>query len=291
MAKEEPKIKTEEAPQVFTKDEVQKMLDKQKDELRKDAVDTLMIKNAEIKNEVITAGSDNDYNLGKWEIMRKMADDMVKSGALPQSDNVHTIMIKMQAGREMGLKPIESIKAFYIVKGVLNIFGDAVIRRLREHGWTIKPYIEEPNSCTATITKGEETFSETFTFAEAEKSGWTKSSAGLKPGWVEGINRRRKLRYGAMSTLIKTYVPEVLGGAADIAEIAEDTVPMYQGAVPVSLDPVQSSNPATMGQKENIRNMSDYKDMTPEEQEEFEKTLENMTFGEAAGKIKELAQK
>jgi len=219
--------KKEEA-KTYTKEEVEVMLRQNKEEVRKEAITSLVQKNAEIKGDLIQTGADQFYNPGKWEIMRKMADDLVKSGALPKSDNAYTVMMKMQAGREMGLKPVESIKSFYIVNGVLSLYGDAVVRRLREHGWTLLQYKEEPGSCTATIKKGEEQYSETFTFLDAEKSGWTKSSGGLKPGWVDGINRRRKLRYGAISTLVKTYVPEVLGAAVDIAEIAEDTVPLYK---------------------------------------------------------------
>lgn len=222
---------TAQAEKVYTESEVQAKLDLQKNELRKIAVEKISEKNLEIKDKeygLILAGQDEFYNLAKWEVMKKMADDMVKSGALPRGDNAYTVMMKMQAGREMGLKPIESIKSFYIVNGVLSIFGDAVIRRLREHGYKVLPYKEADNTCTATIEKDGEKYSETFTFEEAEKSGWTKSSSGLKPGWILGINRRRKLRYGAMSTLIKTYVPEVLGAASDIAEVAEDTVPLYK---------------------------------------------------------------
>ena len=242
----------------FTQEEVTAMLDKQQKELREKAVTTLMEKNAEIKKDMLLSGQDDFYNIAKWEVMKKMATDMVASNALPKADNAYTVMMKMQAGREMGMKPIESIKAFYIVNGVLSIYGDAVIRRLREHGWTLLPYKESQDTCTATICKGDEEFSETFTFQEAEKSGWTKDSYGkLKAGWVDGINRKRKLRYGAMSTLIKTYVPEVLGAASDIAEVAVDTVPLYenkgtdatQTAFPAS---PEDNEPATEAQKKTI---------------------------------------
>lgn len=278
---EEIKVDPPKAGQVFTKIEVDQMLVDQQNKLREKAVNTLMTKNQELKEDRILAGQDEFYNVQKWEVMRTMANDMVQSGALPPSDNVHTIMIKMQAGREMGLKPIESIKAFYIVKGVLNIYGDAVIRRLREHGWLVS-YKEKQDECIATITKGEEVYSETFTFQDAEKSGWTKANGTLKAGWVDGINRRRKLRYGAISTLIKTFVPEVLGSAAEIAEVAQDTMSLYEKAgLDTGIDPEQANKAATPAQIDALIMYAD----TDEEKEEIKNT--NYTYGEAAALLKE----
>ena len=173
----------------------------------------------------------NFYNETVWKGWLTMASTFVKSGALPTGDNTERVMMKLQAGYEMGMTPIRSIKAFYFVNGVMNIFGAEVTRRLTEHGWKID-YKEELNKCTATIKKGEETHSDTLTFDDAVKSKWTTTPSGaLKAGWYEGANRKQKLRYGALSMLIKSHVPEVLGSAVDIVEIAEDTVPVIQGEV------------------------------------------------------------
>ena len=273
----------------FTEKEVKEFLDKQKGELREKAIDTLMEKNADLKEDRLLAGQDEFYNVQKWEIMRTMANDMVKSGALPSTDNVHTVMVKMQAGREMGMKPMESIKAFYIVKGVLTIFGDAVVRRLREHGWRVS-YVEKQDECIATIEKKDEKYSEKFTFQDAEKSGWTKANGSLKAGWVDGINRRRKLRYGATSTLVKTYVPEVLGSAADIAEVAQDTVPLYNKNDVVEPD---MSDPATEQQIDMVKQLIGANELDPEkaQAEIAEIDTLNLTQKEAAEKIAGLTKK
>ncbi len=212
-----------------------------------------------------------------WKQMKGMAESFRASGALPQEDNTARLLMKIQAGYEMGMKPIESIKSFYFVKGTINIFGAAVIRRLREHGWTIE-YKDEPNKCTATITKGAEKHKDTFTFEEAEKSGWTKGLNGLKPGWYEGANRKLKLRYGVTSLLVKTYVPEVLGSAVDIAEVAMDTVPVIEGSKTVSQLP-NGGDPADEQQIKTIKQLGG---------EAFE-IPDGMTKQEAAETIKALA--
>ena len=166
------------------------------------------------------------FNPVVWQQMKGMATAFAASGALPRDMNSSKLVLLIQAGYEMGMKPVESIKSFYFVNGILTIFGAATIRRLREHGWRIK-YEEsdaDGGSITATVTKRHsaddiEEYTDTFSYTDAELSGWTK---GSKPGWLPGANRKNKLRYGVISKIIKTYIPEVLGSVVDITEVAED---------------------------------------------------------------------
>lgn len=150
---------------------------------------------------------------------KTMAQDFIEGGAI--SADVKTpqqMILKFQAGFELGLSPVEALNSLYIVSGRISFWGAALVRRLRLFGWHIA-FKEQEDECEATITKGDETYTDKITFAEAEASGYTKSKFGQKAGWIKGTNRKLKLRYGALSTLVKTYVPEVLGSAAGIAEI------------------------------------------------------------------------
>ncbi|OGK64441.1 hypothetical protein A2209_03970 [Candidatus Roizmanbacteria bacterium RIFOXYA1_FULL_41_12] len=222
------------------------------------------------------------FNPAVWAQMKGMAEVFAKSGALPPDINMPKTLMAIQAGYEMGMKPIESIKSFYFVKGTLNIFGAALTRRLREHGWVIS-FKDEQNKCTVTVTKGNESYNDSLTFEEAVRSGWTKTaSGGLKPGWFEGANRKLKLRYGALSLVIKTYLAEVLGSATDIAEVAVDATQVISGEITpdkkLSLDPEQASKPMTDAQIATIKSLGC----------EIE---EEMTYGQAAEMIKSLASK
>lgn len=222
-----------------------------------------------------------------WKQMKGMAEVFKASGALGKEENASTLVMKIQAGYEMGMKPIESIKSFYFVNGILSIFGAATIRRLREHGWNIQ-YKEEKNKCSATISKGIESFTDSLTFEEAQQSNWTSSYGKLKPGWYEGANRKMKLRYGVTSILIKTYVPEVLGSAVDITEIAVDTVPVISGEN-TKLDIVGGDEPATVEQLETIHRIdSEYLVIKNEDGSYGQRQL---TKQEAINKIKELVSK
>ena len=224
-----------------------------------------------------------------WEQMKGMAETFKASGAFPETDNAARIMVKLQAGREMGMTPVESIKSFYFVKGTINVFGAAIIRRLREHGWVVT-YKDELDKCTATITKGKERHSDSLTFKEAEESNWTKANGFLKAGWLPGANRKMKLRYGATSSLIKTYVPEVLGSAVDIAEVAMDATPVSE-AYATQLPQIENGGqPATAEQISTLCNLDpDFKKEVHKNLDEGKETT--ISRQEVADRIKASATK
>lgn len=155
---------------------------------------------------------------------KALANDFISSGAIPKVwETAAQVLVGLQTGVEMGMKPMEAMNSLYPVNGAISVWGKATTRRLKEHGWVIKYSDESQESCTATVTRGDESYTETFTFAEAEQSGYTKDRYGkLKIGWLPGMNRRKKLRYGVLSLIIHTYVPEVLGSAVGIVEVSVD---------------------------------------------------------------------
>jgi hypothetical protein len=139
-------------------------------------------------------------------------------------------MMAVMAGREMGMGVMESLSDLYFVGGTLNIYGKGTPGALRRKGWRIEYSDESQESCTATVTNHGtgEVITDTFTYEEAKLSGFTGSN---KPGWLPGANRRRKLRYGVLSLIIHTYVPEVLGPVSGIAEYTEDYIAGAKDAV------------------------------------------------------------
>lgn len=151
---------------------------------------------------------------------------MIKGGAISKDcSTVPQAMMKIAVGKDMGLTPAQSLNMLYIVNGQVQAWGKGLSYLLRKAGWRYT-FEDRADSCTITITKGDESYSDTATFENAKKSGYTESSYNgrsfLKVGWKDGQNRLLKLRYMAMSMVIKSYVPEILGGAMDIVEIAED---------------------------------------------------------------------
>lgn len=164
--------------------------------------------------------------------MKSISNDFFNSKAVPSAyQNTFQVLFGLQAGYEMGMQPVESLQSLTIVNGSISLWGKAIPKRLRLHGWKLK--FEEGGDgdeqfCEATITNeklGEE-YTEKITFKEAEDSGYTKDNSGrLKVGWKPGMNRRLKLRYDVLDMLCKTYVPEVFGPAAGTAEVLQDVNP------------------------------------------------------------------
>ena len=158
--------------------------------------------------------------------MKKIADDMIASKSLPSTfTNAAQVQMALMAGHEMGMTTMESLNDLYFVGGKLQIYGKATPAALRRAGWRIKQFEETDESCTATVynPKTGEEIVDTFTYRDAELSGFTKDSRGsVKLGWKPGANRKRKLRYAVLSQIIHTYLPEVLGSVAGIGEYSED---------------------------------------------------------------------
>lgn len=183
------------------------------------------------------------FNPVLWSQMKGMAMTFIRSKALPKHlDTVEKVIVQMQTGIEMGMKPMESIQSLYIVNGAVNIWGKATIKSLRKHGWAISYDSEDADHCAATVknAKTGETYSETFYFKDAVDSGYTTDSYNKeKVGWRKGANRTQKMRYMVMSKIIKSYIPEVLEGAAEIQEVYED----------VQIIDVQESKPENKGGK------------------------------------------
>jgi hypothetical protein len=162
--------------------------------------------------------------------MKQLANDLIKSKAIPSSwQTAEQVFVGLQAGLEMGMKPMEAMNSLYVVNGAINVWGKATTNRLRQHGYTVSYKDETDESCTAVVSKynpqreEDDVYQETMTFGEAVDSGYT-TRANPKIGWKPGINRRKKLRYGALSLIIANYIPEVLGSAAGIAEVSQDYI-------------------------------------------------------------------
>jgi hypothetical protein len=193
--------------------------------LKDDAEKPLPAKTAEPKRITLRdteATSFLDPNL--YTQLKGLANDFIKSGAIPTVwRSPEQVLVGLQTGIEMGMKPMEAMNSLYPVNGAINVWGKATIRRLTEHGYTIKYTDETQQTCTAVITKGDETYTETFKYQDAVDSGYTADKYGkLKIGWKSGMNRRKKLRYGVISLIISTYIPQVLGSAMGIVEVSED---------------------------------------------------------------------
>lgn len=175
------------------------------------------------KAEAVATTTTSAFNPIVYTQLKQLATDLIAGGATSaDAKTPEQLVVKMQSGYELGMTPVESLNSLYIVNGRVTIWGAALIKRLRIFGWNVKYKDESAEECTIIVTKGDEVIEDTFYFKDAQDSGYTTGASGLKIGWKQGQNRKLKMRYGAASQLVKTYLPEVLGAIAGIKEIDED---------------------------------------------------------------------
>ena len=163
-----------------------------------------------------------------------VAKDFFDSGALPKHiQNETQAFVVIVTGAEMAMRPMEALQGLYIINGMINLWGKAVPRQLKKHGFKHKFTDEDQEHCTVVIWKGksfagpaddDEQYTGTFKFKDAQDSGYTTANGQLKVGWKPGQNRKLKMRYNVLAEVIKTYIPEVLGEATDVAEVAADFI-------------------------------------------------------------------
>jgi len=159
---------------------------------------------------------------------RAVAKDLMQQQALPKGyETPGQAMLAIEVGRSMGMTWPEALASFYYVNGALNIWGKAIPKRLRVHGYKFEFLEEDDTHCKARVWKEEagkvvEEYTEDFKFEDAKKSGYTEGKFGPKVGWKPGINRIKKMRYNVLSMIISTYIPEVLDMVGGIVEVSQD---------------------------------------------------------------------
>lgn len=212
----------------------------------------LALRKAEIslnRAERVATEATNVLDPVAFEQLRKVAADLIAGGASSaDADTPEKLLVKLQAGFELGMTPVQAQNSLYIVNGRVTLWGSALIARLRKFGWSVAFQDESAESSTIVVRKGDEMLADTFNYQDAVDSGYTQSSRGEKVGWRKGQNRKLKLRYGAAAQLAKTYLPEVLGSAVGVAEIDQDA-PAINGGVGIGQDTAERIQAASTPQE------------------------------------------
>ena len=153
------------------------------------------------------------FNADQLEQALRVATQFYKAGCFGKDvQSPEQAFVKIQAGAEMGLAPMESMNSLYIVNGKITMWGMALSKRLREYGWSIE-YLESSNSIAKVkITKGKESYEYTATPDEMKNSNAYKFAP------------KDKLKWHALSRLVRFNVPEILGPISYTAEEAEDVI-------------------------------------------------------------------
>lgn len=168
-------------------------------------------------------------NPESWKIMQVVAQTFLASGAMPASMNTaQRIIVALQAGKEAGMQPLESINSFYFVNGKISLYGEMAISQVIRCGHKVEWGKCDEKSATVTITRGDNKASSsvTFTMEQAISKGLTKDNKGVaKTPWVKFPENM--LRFKAFHSCSRFIVPDALHGIK-IKEVEEAEESEYE---------------------------------------------------------------
>ena len=145
--------------------------------------------------------------------------------------NPEQAFVKIMAGAEMGMGAMESMNSLYIVNGKITIWGSALSRRVKEAGWEISYEEDGVKSCKVSVKRGVKDYSYTATKEDVEA---LNSQAYKKAP-------KDKLKWHALSRLVRFYIPEVLGGSVSYSTEEYEDVKVKK-INPVSVETEKSSS-------------------------------------------------
>ena len=144
----------------------------------------------------------------EWNTINTIAVTLKNGGVLPKGiDTVQKMVVVLQAGREIGLQPIEALNSLYFVNGKVSMYGEAVPMQIMRAGHEIKWGKCDKNEATVTITRGDNgnEMTQTFTMAEAVERGYTSNALYKK--FPENM-----LKWRVLGMVSKFIAPDALRG-------------------------------------------------------------------------------
>jgi len=168
------------------------------------------VENASEKKEMVPVGQvfPKFPTQAEWNTLNTIAATLKNGGVLPKGiDTVQKMVVVLQAGREIGLQPIEALNSLYFVNGKVAMYGEAVPMQIMRAGHSIKWGKCDKNEATVTITRGDngDSMTQTFTMAEAVERGYTSNPIYKK--YPENM-----LKWRVLGMTAKFIAPDALRG-------------------------------------------------------------------------------
>jgi hypothetical protein len=186
-------------------------------------------------NELVPMHSDFDV-LERWGKLAKEA------GILPKEVNVAQAALMVQAGRELGLPPCQSLRSFYIVNGRLAMKVELQLALARKVGVKIARLEEQNDYCEVTLVRGDESVTTRFSDADAKRAGL------LDQGYSWARYPREMRRWRAIGAALRLIAPDVVLGLLSPEE-AESIPPLdaEPEAMEQVAEPTEASEPLGNG--------------------------------------------
>lgn len=143
----------------------------------------------------------------------QVAQKFIDAGLFPK-ETAQSIYVKIQAGAEMGMAPMESVNSLYFVNGKLEPYGKGMVALLTRQGYRVSYEKETPDQVTAVAEKDGQRYAETAKLTDQI----LVNTASKKGRGALGISAKNKLRFHAIRMILNFQLPHLIAGAADLFE-------------------------------------------------------------------------
>ena len=172
--------------------------------------------------------------------IQSMGDAFFKSGMFPTLKSAAQAVVKIQAGRELGLGPVYSMQRLYMVDGKLGMAAEtmgALLKQSGKYNYRVKKHTDQKCSIIF-YEKGQEVYISTFTMADAKRARL------IKPGGAWEKYPRALLFSRALSQGQRIVGPDSsVGGAYTLEEL--DSI----GTNMPDVTPTEGGNTGTSAQE------------------------------------------
>lgn len=172
-----------------------------------------------------------ELNIDQWEVMRKQAEALVKSGFLPVAINTpEKALAIMQKGKELGIPPMEAMSSINVIQGKPSVSPQlmlALAYRTKE----VEDLKMETTDKGATVTikrKGQSPHTTTFGVKEATDMGLIG-----KDNWKKQFSTMAQWR--ALAANLRITFPDAIGGMYLVDEMTQGDSETYTPRPPVQM--------------------------------------------------------
>jgi hypothetical protein len=190
-----------------------------------------MTENAPITKAAALQMTERGVSLKTFEDAFRFSTAVVKSGLAPKGDTPEAVLVKLQAGAELGLTPMRSLSGIVVVNGKPTLEGHLALGLIRASGICAYFKIEydgegDTRRCTVSFKRRDtgEGGAVSFSMSDAKKAGLV--SKDTYKNYADDM-----ICWKAVSRASKRYFSDVTNGL-DVAEHVADYVRSAQDAAP-----------------------------------------------------------
>lgn len=166
---------------------------------------------------------------GDVQYIEGWANFAEQAGLVPQGTNKYQAMAIVQAGREIGLQPLQSLRSMNFIKGRLVMSVQLQLALAKNTKNVVVEAMDEGEGyCKVTLRRGEESITCEYTMEDAQKAGLIKPDGN----WQK--YGRQMLRWRAIGDALKIICPDLVMGLLSPEEA--ESIEAFAPSVPKKPD-------------------------------------------------------